>query len=324
MHVGLHKTGTTSLQVGMRRLTPQLRASGIGVLTLPQIKALPAQKAWMAWTKPQRTKAPLFRRQLRQLISDENERVVAASGDPMQQLFFSEERALGVRMPSQIDSELFRPMAERALGELLDIVGADESHVVLYVRRQDTFMESAYLWEVQKGLSHPIHEQFPFVGHAIIDHAELASRIERLERVDSIRVIPFEIIGGGSVAYLDHFMESVHMAGKLDYSSLDTSYSANRSYSQKGLDIALKVNSEIDTPKQREAVKRFLKKHFGVDQYPKANIWDDVDRKAIIDLYRESNEQLFARYMPDLNVDSYSSIEATAKLKNVLKGQLAK
>jgi hypothetical protein len=227
-------------------------------------------------------------------------------------------------MPSQIDSELFRPMAERALGELLDIVDADESHVIIYVRRQDTFMESAYLWEIQKGLSHPIQEQFPFRSEPIINYHELMRRIERLDRVDSLWVRPFEIIGGGSVAYLDHFMEAVGMAGKLDYSPLESSYSANRSYSQKGLDIALKINSEIDTPKQGEAVKKFLKKHFGVDQYPKAVIWDDVERKAIIDLYRDSNQQLFANYMPDLPDDSYASVKDTAKLKAVLKGQLSK
>jgi len=319
MHVGLHKTGTSTLQVGMRKLAPQLRSNGIGILTLPQIKVLPAQKAWKAWTKPKRALAPFFRRQLRQLISEENERVIAASGSPMAQLLFSEERALGQRMPSQIDSKQFRPRAERALGELLDIVDAGESHVVMYVRRQDTFMESAYLWEIQKGLDHSIHQQFPFAGRAIIDLAELGSRIERLARVDSLSVQPFEIISAGSVAYLDHFMEVVEMAGKLDYTVLDADYSANRSYSQKGLDIALKINSDLDTPKQREAVKRFLKKQFGVDQYPSAVIWDDVERKAIIELYRQSNEKLFARYMPHLPADSYSSVEATAKLAKVLR-----
>lgn len=323
MHVGLHKTGTSTLQKGMRKLAPQLRANRIGILTLPQIKALPAQKAWTAWTKPRRAKAPFFRRQLRKLISDENERVIAASGSSMAQLFFSEERALGVRMPSQIDSDLFRPRAERALTELLDIVDAEESHVVMYVRRQDTFMESAYLWEIQKGLDHSIHEQFPFANRAIIDLAQLSRRIERLDRVDSLLVRPFETIASGSIAFLDHFTEVVGMAGKLDYAVLDSGYSVNRSYSQKGLDIALKINSELDTPKQREAVKRLIKRQFGIDQYSKAVIWDDDERMAIMRLYRDSNEELFLEYMPELPADSYSSIEATARLANVLKNQLA-
>jgi len=319
MHVGLHKTGTTSLQVGMRKLAPQLRANGVGVLTLPQIKALPAQKAWMAWGKPHRTKAPLFRRQLHQLIAEEAVAVAVASGAPMAQLLFSEERSLGVRMPSQVDNDLFRPRAQQALGELLDIVDAEVSDVIIYVRRQDTFMESAYLWEIQKGLSHSIHEQFPFSGKPIIDYWELMQRIEVLERVNSLWVRPFELIGAGSVPFLDHFLKAVQLDGKLDYTPLETGYSANRSYSQKALDIALKMNSEIDTSQQAEAVKRFLKKRFGVDKYPRAFIWSDADRQAIVDVYRPSNEKLFGQYMSDLPQDAYTSLGATGKLGKLLR-----
>ncbi len=104
----------------------------------------------------------------------------------------------------------------------------------------------------------------------------------------------------------------------MDFSGFDTNPAENLSYSQRALEIALTISPSLDTKKQRDAVRRFLKRNFTVDDYGPARILSDEQRSAMIEMYRSDNERLFATYMPDLPVDGYSSEEDTRRLGKVL------
>jgi hypothetical protein len=318
LHVGIHKTGTTTLQVALAALRKQLRANGVALITIEQMKKLRHEPVWAARRTANRLEAPLFLEEFRSLVDSEIEAVERKSGEPVRQVLVTNERMVGARMPSEGDYPLFRPQTEAAIGEIIQALEPGEVHVAMYTRRQDRLIESCYLWEVQKGLSHSIREQFPFMDKAVMKYFELANRIANIPRIDSLRVRPFEIISGGSLAYLDDFLGNVGLDGKLDYSEFQDDPSANRSYSQKALDLATIVNPHLDTKEERDAVRRFLKRQFSTNAYPAAKILSDDERETLIALYTEDNERLFSTWMPELPYDAYSTVDGVSKLKSVL------
>jgi hypothetical protein len=318
LHVGVHKTGTTTLQVALDELRPQLRAKGVAVVTIEQMKKLPHEKAWRARRTANVLEAPLFHEEFSNLVQSEIDAVVADTGAAVKQLLISNERMVGARMPSEGDSPLFRPLAVPATREIIDILRPDSVHVALYTRRQDRLVESCYLWEIQKGLWHDLSRQFPYLDSAVLTYFDLVRRLQSIPEVGSIRVRPFETIRSGSLAYLDDFFVNLGLQGAIEFSNFADDPAANLSYSQRALEIALKLNPDLDSKPQRDAVRRLLKRHFPPDVYGPALVLTDAERARQLELYESDNERLFATFMPDLPVDSYSSQEATRALGKVL------
>ncbi len=324
LHAGIHKTGTTTLQVSLKKLRPQLRQRGVALITIEMMKKLTHERSWAARRTRNRLEAPLFQHELRNMVGKEMDQVEEVSGAPTQQVLISNERLVGARMPSEGDSPLFRPVAEASITEVMKALSPDEVHLALYSRRQDRLIESCYLWEIQKGLSHTVREQFPYIDEAVLRYFDLARRLRAIPGIDSMRVRPFELISGGSLHYLEDFLGNVGLQGQLDMSEFEDDPSANRSYSGKALAIALKVNGELETKKERDTMKRFLKRVFPIGDYPSAQILSAEERAKLIELYADDNEQLFMTFMPDLPMDSYSSIEATKRLASVFSGGMKK
>lgn len=319
LHAGIHKTGTTTLQVALKQLLPQLRERGVALVTIEMMKKLTHERSWAARRTRNRLEAPLFQHELRNLVAAEMAEVEAASGAPTQQVLISNERLVGARMPSEGDAPLFRPVAEASIGEVIKALSPQEVHLALYTRRQDRLIESCYLWEIQKGLSHGVRDQFPYLDEPVLRYYDLARRIHAIPAVDSMRVRPFELIGAGSLLYLDDFLVNLGLNGQLDMTEFEDHPSANRSYSSKALAIALKINADLETKHERDATRRFLKRVFPVGDYPGAQILTDEERARVIDLYAADNEQMFMTFMPDLPMDSYSTPAATKKLGSVLR-----
>lgn len=318
LHVGIHKTGTTTLQVALESMRKQLRTRGVSLITIGQMKKLKHDSAWAAYRSKGHPDKSRFVEEFRALVHGEIEAAERKSSAPVRQVLITSERMVGARMPSTVDHPKFRPLAEEAMGEIISALDPEEVHVALYTRRQDRLMESCYLWEVQKGLSHPIQDQFPFMDDPVLRFSGLAERLVSIPRVDSMRVRPFEIISGGSLAYLDDFLSNVGLQGQLDYSGFKSEPSSNRSYSQKALDIALAINRHLDTGSQRTAARQFLKQHFPVGEYPSATILNEDERSRVVAVYREDNERLFSTWMPELPYDSYSTVDGVDGLRDVL------
>ena len=146
----------------------------------------------------------------------------------------------------------------------------------------------------------------------------LLERIAGLDRVESIRVRPFEIIAGGSLQYLDDFLGNVGLTGKLDLGVFEDDPSANRSYSEPALDLALSLNPYLDTADQRAEMKRFLRQRFPVGEFPSAQIIDEESRERIIAAYAFDNERMFSTWMPELPFDAYSTVDGADALRGVL------
>jgi len=318
LHVGIHKTGTTTLQVSLKKLRRQLHERGVALITIEMMKKLPHERSWAARRTRNRLEAPLFQHELRNLVEKEMAQVQAVSGAPTKQVLITNERLVGARMPSEGDAPKFRPVAEASIVEVIKALSPGEVHLAMYTRRQDRLIESCYLWEIQKGLTHGVRDQFPYIDEPVLRYYDLAKRLKAIPGVDSMRVRPFEVISGGSLLYLDDFLSNVGLQGELDLAGFDGDPSANRSYSGKALDIALQANAVLETKAERDKMRKFLKRAFPVGDYPSAMILSDEERTKLIELYADDNEQLFMTFMPELPMDAYSTVAGTKKLASVL------
>jgi hypothetical protein len=163
LHAGLHKTGTTTLQHGLSMLRSALHSKGVALLIHDQMRYLPSEKGWNARRIVRPELADKFASDVQRLVHDEISRIKLVCPHSCTQLLISNERMSGARMPTADDFPVFRPQIEKAIAQLISLFDTEEVRVVVYVRRQDHFFESTYLWEIQKGYNHSIEEQFPFI-----------------------------------------------------------------------------------------------------------------------------------------------------------------
>jgi len=319
VHLGLHKTGTTTIQRGLKKILPQLNAEGVGVLLHDDTTHLSSELGWSARRKAKKAMAGAFENDLRRLAYNQLGSVMAHTGQNMKQLLISNERITGARMPIKLDHPVFRPRTEKALAQILKPFKTDELELVVYLRRQDTYFESCYLWEIGKGHNHDITSQFPFMKEKpTFAYTAFLKRMKNFPGVSKLTVKPFEIVGAGGLSYLDDFLDCIGMKGHFDLKEQDVPTEVNTSISKRALEIAMKVNPMLDTQKQKKKMKLYLKANFPANEYGKAVVLSDEERLQILDLYRLDNERLFSEYMPHFPKDSYSSIEKTAELKSFL------
>ena len=291
-----------------------MRNAGVALITIGQMKELAHNRAWGIHSRRNELELRLFQEELRDLVANAMRAVAIASGLQARRVLITNERMVGARMPGTADSSTFRPLAEVSIAEILDTLRPRRTHLALYTRRQDRLMESCYLWEVQKGVSHSLSDQFPYLDRPALGYSSLIRRLEDLTGIDTIRVRPFELIHRGSLRFINDFLVNLDLADQLDLSVFKKDPAANLSYSQRALDLALNMNPLLDTTEQRNATRRFLKRQFPADRYPAARILSDEERLKVIDLYREDNEHIFRAHMADLPSDTYSSEAATSKL----------
>ncbi|HLA67869.1 MAG TPA: hypothetical protein VJP05_10325 [Acidimicrobiia bacterium] len=313
LHIGIQKTATTTIQGALHSGQTALRDQGVVYLDRRYMMRLSDLRAWRAYPHSGRTEFSAFARQLKGAV-DEARRTAIAAGAPGDVVLISNETMVGAMEKGPFLERPFRPRAEAAIEDVLDILQPQDCRLILVVRRQDTLIESQYMWQIHGG------QWFPFdrVAGLVFDHPEalsftdLADRLERIPGVSALTVSPFEQIRFGVEGFLHQILQSV--GATLDVSSLSFDAESNPSYSERALEIALAVNSHLDTREQRWAVRDFLRAAFPVEASGRASLLDDDSRRRIIDLFAEDNRRLFETRMPHLPPDAYATTATTEVL----------
>lgn len=313
LHVGMQQTGARMIQRALTRLRPQLRHHGVGFLSERDVTSLDHTAGCLNDIDASLDDAPTFERELHELVVAQMERV----REPRVALI-SSDRLLGAANLGRSDEKRFRPFAEASIEQVVMALEPEAVEIVLIVRRQDRLMEACYLRAIQAGEHHPFPRQFRRRFEPRLDYVELLERLERLDGVRNVRVRPFELIGAGPRAFVDDFLAAVDLGGKLDLSVLPATLEPYRMYSRRGMKIARRMNRLLDTDRERAAVCRFLLEQYGSSDDRETRFLPKRARQRIIESYRDTNEALFARYMPDLPVDAYSTNEATRALGTIL------
>jgi hypothetical protein len=317
LHIGLQKTGTTLIQRSLRKLRPVLRNHGIIYIDRSDINGLNSLRGWVAFNKTKPELRPAFIRELGELVS---EKIEQASGvSPVRHVLISNEALVGFNSPNY--RLPFRPKAELAILEFMEALAPEDTRLVLYVRRQDRLIESAYMQRIHAGRAFTFEEYLARIDDGpIIDFENLVERLEKLPTVTKVTTRPFEFIGAGNVPFVADFLDAAGLPD-VDLSPIADLPRSNPSYTGPAYQCALTINRHVSGRNQRAQVRKFLKDLFPVGEYPSAVLFQEAERQACLDTYREVNESFFRRRHPELPPDVYSTPEATEYLARHLSAR---
>jgi hypothetical protein len=295
IHVGLHKTGSTLLQRALRDLRQELAKRGVLVRPRDEMYEDTDFRRLVRGLQAGRL---LGRRQVAHVT--ERTRTLMQPGD-FDRLVFSDETLLGTFPDFRRPCDAYS-CGIPALRWMVDSVAAPTPvRVLLYVRRQDQFLESVYLQEIHQGSTETFGEWFSTIDVARFDWLSLSRRVEEVVGDGRLVVRPFETISDGAAKYFAAFLGLVDpgLVASLSREVLESiPHSANRSLSGKALDIALLVYPML-TQEERFKLRRFLQVNFSTGKYPRAELLTREQRTEILEIHRSANSELFERHIPD-------------------------
>ena len=314
LHVGVQKTATTTVQAAMSAAREQLREAGVVYIDRSDMMRLRDLRAWGAYRATGTADFAAFASQLQATIRRQQHKSEQA-GVPSDVVFISNETFVGAIERGPFLERPFRPRSERSLLEILDVLQPETCHLSLVTRRQDTLIESLYMWQLHGG------EWFDFgrflagvLRHPeALSYADLADRLEAVPGVDGLRVQPFETIRVDLGGFLNRLLAPMEVT--VDFGELSFPHRANPAYSERGMELAKAINPHLDTKDDVVKVREFLRSTFPIgENHPPAPLLTDEDRLRLLATQQESNEQLFGKWMPEYPVDTYSRLDTVEML----------
>jgi hypothetical protein len=291
LHIGAHKTASTLIRRALMRDEARLLESGIRYLRRKDVVKSPLQVA------------------LNSILDEQGDPELLAAGRRYLQKMISESQGCDLlisneNMFGRLGLADFYRQIEAQLTYLRGVVGADCGiKILLYTRRQADYVESVYMQYVHLGKALSFSR---FLGDGLPLHLSWLRVVEDAVRVvgpGNVTVKPFEVIKeqGSRQFYLD-FLQSIGFRA-IETISFDESLAlqrdGNRSYSEVAMEIAQRVNPLLQSASDKRKLRAFLQVNFSTATHPRARLLSDEQRLALFDRYRDSNEKLFARFMPN-------------------------
>jgi hypothetical protein len=272
-------------------------------------------RAWGAYRASGSTNFDAFASQLQALVRRQQHSSDQA-GLPSDVVFISNETLVGAMERGPFLERPFRPRTEQALMEILDVLQPEACHLSLVTRRQDTLIESMYMWNLHGG------ESFGFDRYLAgarrhpeaLSYLDLATRLESVPGVESLRVQPYETIRIDLDGFLNGLL--VPMAASVDFASLDFPRRANPAFSEMGMELARAINPNLDSKSEVVVVREFIRDTFPIgDAYPAAVLFDEEGRLEMLRTHAPDNEELFRRWMPEYPANTYSRLDTVEALR---------
>jgi len=330
LHIGLQKTGTTLIQRTLRKMRNHLASQGVVYVGRQDVNKLPALIGWRAFPlepvvergigkvrnrprlhDPRRESE--FTQELRDLAAARCREVLDATGRSPKSLLMSNETLVGRLAPDF--GAVFRPRAESAIEHVLEAFEPEHTTLILYVRRQDSLLESQYMQKIHAGEVIPFNKWAKAsLRRPYIRFSELADRLQSIPTVDSLVVRPFETIKAGPDRFMAELLGRVGVRGGLDKMDFAAS---NPSYTAPALEAALAINGFLEKKEQVRATRKFLKKLFPRGEYPPPELFSAAERREVLEMYEHDNRELFRKHIPEAAEDAYLSDAGTDALKRL-------
>ena len=293
LHLGAHKTATTTLQNVLKHNEAALEVRG-----LARIKTQTRHLFWHLYRDGDREAFKKRRRTLARKLQQYD------AGWP--NAILSSETMFGTSDLHGVDR--FYPLADTALRVLAQLTSGMDRKVIFYVRRQDDFIESSFINRLQT-LATSLH----------LDHARLLADtswssfahyldsfvpaqlswlnlIERMEThfgADNLIIRPFETIRRGKASYAEAFLAPMCATDGLE---LSPPIYENRSFSAKALEEFIRLAPQQGFENLRSLRLR-LQDEYPNTVYPRPTLLSPDQRQEILQAHASGNETLFARYI---------------------------
>jgi hypothetical protein len=184
---------------------------------------------------------------------------------------------------------------------LREVTEGFETHLVMGVRRQDTFVESLYHQYVKQGGDKNLEDFADMTDFLSFDWWSLTEVCRRLFGEKQIHVFPFEMILGNRNTFLNMFFNILGRDTKFKIRNLPV---FNPSYSWKGLEIARISNAFLDE-RERAKLRDFLQKNFAKAPEEAFALLEEQERYQLLSSYKTSNYKLFSRYIGNIAPEFY-------------------
>lgn len=290
VHLGLQKTASTMVQRAISRNRPALAAVAAEYRRLVPIEDRDHPRHLPALTS--------FLRSMSHCTSS-----TATEADGLAEIdalfaahpghvLLSDENLLGPLHPRP-DLRLYEngPQVVRWLAANLP---ADDLTFVLYVRRQDTFLESAYVQHIQNGGAMSFEDYATRRGPGAMDWYALAMALEHEVGRARLQVVPYETIAAGPLPFTNDFLRRCGVPLSFDATDLPPD-DANRSYSATAIEIARRTN-ELLNDSERAQLRRFLQDNFSNVTHPRPMLLSGAERAEFMVRYEDTNRELARRY----------------------------
>ncbi|PKQ03704.1 MAG: hypothetical protein CVT72_14245 [Alphaproteobacteria bacterium HGW-Alphaproteobacteria-11] len=284
IHIGPHKTGTSSVQHMLYGRQKELKELGV-VYPTANLGNWNAQHRLAFAIRGRRDKGlpePLSRDHELSVVLDEIKRSGADT--------------------AILSSEEFSTANPKAIQFLRDGFGDFEVFVVLYARRQDETYLSTYTEKAKNPANRwskaiHAHLESPLQINANLNIYRCVSRWAKVFGKDAIVVRLYD----RSLNVAEDFLRCVdehRQRGPVLISALKeatTELKRNESPSLEVTELMRIFKSQCDDEDQCRAVSELLRKHFANGRSA-AELLSTIDRRAILERFRRSNEKLFREY----------------------------
>jgi len=272
LHIGTHKTGTTAIQNALRANGKLLARYGCTYID-------------EAYELSRRLKEPgLGNAAFVAVKSKFNDLVRKAPEDTV---IFSSEQFAGTILKNYTDS---RFIAER----LKDIFPDHKVSIIVYFRRQDHFIESAYTQFIQQGQSWSFDRFRDFADFSNFDWNIVADNYRQYFQSVDIQLYDRSQLTGGDVV-LDFFS----WLGIPADGRMRTIRGSNYSFSRTAVEITRVANDYLDdTAKQRLSV--ILQRRDSRQPYDDNPYFSMQERETLLAHYRAANRKLAAAAGTDM------------------------
>ncbi|GAX60366.1 Glycosyl transferase, group 2 family [Candidatus Scalindua japonica] len=281
LHIGLHKTGTTAIQWFLFSIMNLLKEDASAFY---ETKSVGLVNEIYRKVHGSESDLDAILNEISMKYNNLHERTI----------IISNEELSGTTRTGYKDSGL--------LANVIKYIFRDFNvKICVFVRRQDTFLESFYVHGLKVGLyQHSFHEYLNRIDRYAFNWYTLLEKYEQLFGYENMTVIPYEELAKDNTKVIKHFFESINV--NITTKNIKLPY-ARPGLSEKGLEIVKRCHPILNN-EEKELLRFFLE-----DKFPrpidKPNEYLTVcEREDILNYYKESNTEMFnkfiSRYGPEI------------------------
>lgn len=271
IHLGAHKTGSTSLQFHLRKNEARFADAGMAYIPMPEFR-----KRYSAYLNRIENRYPAFIRLLsRSIESRFRDQLAPLSGSSL--VVISDENLLGGLAPIAARHRLY-PHAVRMVGAVKHAVGPNDARYFLCIRNYPEFIVSMYLHLVIQGRRVPPLESVAadFLGGAR-GWAEVVADVAKVVGADRLTVWTYEHYRDAPGAVLDVLAPGVPAELFVPPGNL----AINRSLTAKGWQV-MEALQDVLTRTELASMGTLIRKFPFEEPNPKV-VLDDPEALAELD-----------------------------------------
>ena len=276
IHIGTQKTGSTTLQTILSKNKQKLLKEGICYLgRFPKL------------ARRIRTVARFDEPLADELKSEIRYTVDSNLKKGVRTYVISNEKFSGDKMISYRNAGAVAETLKHAVKELPFNV-----KIIVYLRRQDTYIESTYAQKVYSGYTGTFDEFMEHFGEDDFHWDQFLDRYAKVFGIENLIVYPFD------KKYLPESQSLIHHFGKTIGSEKLANYSekaiANKRFTRNSLNIARITNQHLGKYERRQ-FRGILKEHD--EHLPNNTFFSTEERKRFLSNYRQSNQRVAEGYL---------------------------